>query len=115
VLDVPNLANTACPWSLGPEFLSCFQIDAPDADVTIVEYFDYNCPYCKKMAPCYRSFFRQIIVSASFTRTGQYWVISRLVAPAAHPSAACTTGGRGSSSIDLLLHVLQSLITAPST
>jgi protein-disulfide isomerase len=24
---------------------------APNADVTIVEYFDYNCRYCKKMAP----------------------------------------------------------------
>jgi protein-disulfide isomerase len=26
-------------------------IGAADADVTIVEYFDYNCPYCRKMAP----------------------------------------------------------------
>lgn len=26
-------------------------VGAADADVTIVEYFDYNCPYCKKMAP----------------------------------------------------------------
>lgn len=24
---------------------------AADADVTIIEYFDYNCPYCKKLAP----------------------------------------------------------------
>lgn len=23
----------------------------PDGDITIVEYFDYNCPYCRKMAP----------------------------------------------------------------
>ena len=23
----------------------------PDGDITIVEYFDYQCPYCKKLAP----------------------------------------------------------------
>jgi protein-disulfide isomerase len=23
----------------------------PDGDITIVEYFDYNCPYCRKLAP----------------------------------------------------------------
>jgi protein-disulfide isomerase len=23
----------------------------PDGDLTVVEYFDYQCPYCKKMAP----------------------------------------------------------------
>jgi protein-disulfide isomerase len=28
-------------------------VGAADADVTIVEYFDYNCPYCKKMAPIF--------------------------------------------------------------
>jgi protein-disulfide isomerase len=26
-------------------------VGAADADVTIVEYFDYNCPYCKRFAP----------------------------------------------------------------
>ena len=26
-------------------------VGTPNADVTIVEYFDYNCPYCKKFAP----------------------------------------------------------------
>ena len=23
----------------------------PDGDITIVEWFDYNCPYCRKIAP----------------------------------------------------------------
>lgn len=30
-------------------------VGAPNADVTIVEYFDYNCPYCKKLAPALQS------------------------------------------------------------
>jgi protein-disulfide isomerase len=32
---------------------------AADADVTIVEYFDYNCPYCKKMAPVFEELLAQ--------------------------------------------------------
>ena len=23
----------------------------PDGDINIVEWFDYNCPYCRKIAP----------------------------------------------------------------
>ena len=30
-------------------------VGALHADVTIVEYFDFNCPYCKKLAPVLRS------------------------------------------------------------
>ena len=27
------------------------ELGNPDGDVTIVEFFDYNCPYCKRVAP----------------------------------------------------------------
>jgi len=30
-------------------------VGAPNADVTIVEFLDYNCPYCKKLAPALQS------------------------------------------------------------
>jgi len=26
------------------------------ADVTVVEYFDYNCPFCKALAPAFHAF-----------------------------------------------------------
>src|SRR5579863_5486912 len=31
----------------------------PDGDLTVVEYFDYQCPYCKKMAPELAQFVRE--------------------------------------------------------
>lgn len=34
-------------------------VGAVDADVTIVEYFDYNCPYCKKMAAVLEDLLKQ--------------------------------------------------------
>lgn len=30
-------------------------IGNPDGDVTVVEFFDYNCPYCKRAAPVVKS------------------------------------------------------------
>lgn len=30
-----------------------------DADVTVVEYFDYNCPYCKKLVPTFQALLAQ--------------------------------------------------------
>ena len=30
----------------------------PEGDVTIVEFFDYNCPYCRKVAPMIAEFLR---------------------------------------------------------
>jgi protein-disulfide isomerase len=31
-------------------------LGAVGADVTVVEYFDYNCPFCKALAPAFRPF-----------------------------------------------------------
>ena len=29
---------------------------AARADITVVEYFDYNCPFCKALAPAFHAF-----------------------------------------------------------
>jgi protein-disulfide isomerase len=34
-------------------------LGSANADVTVVEYFDYNCPFCKALAPVFRSFIDQ--------------------------------------------------------
>jgi len=31
-------------------------LGSANADVTVVEYFDYNCPFCKALAPAFRPF-----------------------------------------------------------
>ncbi len=34
-------------------------LGSPGADVTVVEYFDYNCPYCKTLVPVLRELLAQ--------------------------------------------------------
>jgi protein-disulfide isomerase len=34
-------------------------VGARNPDVTIVEYFDYNCPYCKQLVPAFRALLAQ--------------------------------------------------------
>ena len=34
------------------------------ADVTVIEYFDYNCPYCKALAPVFHAFVEKDHVSS---------------------------------------------------
>lgn len=36
------------------------------ADVTVVEYFDYNCPFCKALAPAFHPFIDQDHAAANF-------------------------------------------------
>jgi protein-disulfide isomerase len=58
----PSLANT--PQSLvSAEAQKRILLDpgtpilgSAAADVTVVEYFDYNCPFCKALAPAFRPF-----------------------------------------------------------
>ena len=56
----------------------------PDGDITIVEYFDYNCPYCRKVAPELRQVVRDDgkvrLVSKDWPVLGEVSVIaSRMV------------------------------------
>jgi protein-disulfide isomerase len=34
-------------------------LGSAEADVTVVEYFDYNCPFCRALAPVFRPFVAQ--------------------------------------------------------
>jgi protein-disulfide isomerase len=38
-------------WSLLSDASNAAVIGNPDGDVTIVEFFDYNCPYCRRVKP----------------------------------------------------------------
>ena len=44
--EVPKSAEVAILRNPGTP-----PVGATNADVTLVEYFDYNCPFCKKLAP----------------------------------------------------------------
>ena len=40
------------------------------ADVTVIEYFDYNCPYCKALAPVFTPSSRRIMFRAFYSKSG---------------------------------------------
>ena len=54
----------------------------PDGDINIVEWFDYNCPYCRKIAPE----IRQVVQDDGKVR---------LVLKAGRSSARFRSSGRG--------------------
>jgi protein-disulfide isomerase len=63
-------------------------VGAPNADVTIIEYLDYNCPYCKKMAPALQSLLAEdhevAIVYKDWPILGEVSVYAARSALAAH-------------------------------
>jgi hypothetical protein len=57
---------------------------ARNPDLTIVEYFDYNCPYCKKVVPTFKQLLAEDKKPQSSTRIGRCWAIRRYMRPVVH-------------------------------
>jgi len=62
-LGCPAIVSAQSPQSISPEMQMRIlaepgvpTLGAVVADVTVVEYFDYNCPFCKALAPAFRPF-----------------------------------------------------------
>lgn len=66
VLGLPTLVSAQPPSLIATETQKRILIEpgvpilgSATADVTVVEYFDYNCPFCKALAPVFRPFIDQ--------------------------------------------------------
>ena len=62
-LGFPAIVSAQSPPAISYEMLKRILAEpgapvlgAVAADVTVVEYFDYNCPFCKALAPAFRPF-----------------------------------------------------------
>ena len=74
---------------------------AHDADVTIVEYFDYNCPYCKRLVPTFQ---RLIASDHKIAIVYKDWpVLGEVSAYAARCALAARWQGKYLSAHDALL------------
>jgi protein-disulfide isomerase len=62
-------------------------------EVTVVEYFDYNCPYCRKLAPSIHALVNSDHKVAVVLRNGQYLVEFPSTLPVRHSHR----NGRGST------------------
>jgi protein-disulfide isomerase len=65
-LGVPMIASAQTPPPIAAETEKRIVnepgvpiVGAANADVTVVEYFDYNCPFCKALAPVFHPFLAQ--------------------------------------------------------
>jgi protein-disulfide isomerase len=66
VLGLPTLVGAEAPSLVAAETLVRVLkepgvpiLGSANADVTVVEYFDYNCPFCRALAPVFRPFIAQ--------------------------------------------------------
>ncbi len=82
----------------------------PDGDITIVEYFDYNCPYCRKVAPE----LRQVVQDDGKVRlVHKDWpVLGEVSVIAARMALACKYQDKYIQAHDALIGVASKL-TAP--
>jgi protein-disulfide isomerase len=82
----------------------------PDGDITIVEYFDYNCPYCRKVAPE----LRQVVQDDGKVRlVHKDWpVLGEVSVLAARMALACKYQDKYIQAHDALIGVASKL-TAP--
>jgi len=75
---------------------------APHPDVTIVEYFDYNCPYCKRLAP---TFEQLIAADKKIALVFKDWpVLGEVSEYAARCALAAQWQGKYLAAHDALLH-----------
>ena len=66
VLGLPTVASAQSPSLIAAQTQKRIRnepgvpiLGSANADVTVVEYFDYNCPFCKALAPVFRPFIDQ--------------------------------------------------------
>jgi protein-disulfide isomerase len=82
----------------------------PDGDITIVEYFDYNCPYCRKVSPE----LRQVVQDDGKVRLvlKDWPILGEVSVKAARMVLACKYQGKFIQAHDALIGV-SSRLTEP--
>jgi predicted DsbA family dithiol-disulfide isomerase len=71
-------------------------VGAAKPDVTILEYFDYNCPYCRKLAPVLRAL---LVQDRRVAVVYKEWPIFGGISVYAARSALAAHSGRESTSL----------------
>ena len=79
-------------------------VGSAHADVTVVEYFDYNCPFCRALAPVFRAFVDQDHTAAVLYK--EWPIFGGVSVYAAQAALAANYQGK-------YLHAHEALISAP--